>query len=549
MYAARRRQFTMRGDESLDRIHRFVTSVWPVLAILATAYTIACGIQVTGFNVSGLPSLDERVVVVAGQVGVGLWLLWRCNHALILRVNLFLSLAALQLGFACLWRIEGFAGDGTYIFRYRWAPTSAEAFEESRQQSAQHPVRREFDVSHTSFDSPSFRGKHRDGIVRHVRLETDWQTHPPRELWRKLIGGGWSSFATSGELCFTQEQRGEREAVVCYEVQTGREVWEHRDRARFYEYTGGEGPRATPAVHDALVYSLGATGILNCLSAATGALVWSVNVLDECNVENRLFGMCGSPLVIDDAVVVSPGGRDTSVVAYDRSTGRRVWSGGSADASYSSPHLARFASGNQVLSFNSEGLFGHDASNGRALWQINWVSNPTERNNVCQPIPLPSPRAGVPDRVFLSSGYGKGSALFDLHVSEEGGRETHSAHRVWKSRFLKAKFTNVVEKDGFVYGLDDKILTCISLTEGNRMWKAGRYGHGQLLLVGDVLLIQDENGDIALVEATPIKFRELARNAALAERTWNVPVLAGTRLLLRNDREAVCFELAGDTLP
>lgn len=532
---------------ALLRMQQFVTSVWPPFAILAAAYGIACGIQLTGVTVSGLPSLDERVVIVAAQAGVGLWLLWRSKHPLILRINLFLALAAAQLAFACLWRIEGFAGDGTYIFRYRWAPTSAEAFQHARRAASHAVPVQGFDITETRFDSPSYRGKHRDGIVRHVRLETDWKSHPPRELWRKLIGGGWSSFATCGDLCFTQEQRSDHEAVVCYEIDTGREVWEHTDRARFYEYTGGEGPRATPTVHDGCVFALGATGILNCLRAESGSVIWSINVLDECNVPNRLFGMCGSPLIVGDVVVVSPGGRNTSLVAFDRQTGQRVWSGGDADASYSSPHLARFSVGHHILSFNAEGLFGHDASNGQVLWHIDWVSNPTERNNVCQPIPLPSTNAAVPDRVFLSSGYGKGSALFEINANYGG--KNQSVRRVWKSRFLKVKFTNVVERDGYVFGLDDKILTCIDLRDGRRMWKAGRFGHGQLLLVGDVLLIQAESGDVALVDASPEAFRELARMPALTDRTWNLPVLAGTRLLLRNDREAVCYELPGTKSP
>ena len=134
----------------------------------------------------------------------------------------------------------------------------------------------------------------------------------------------------------TQEQRGEYETVVCYELRTGNEIWVHSDLTSFNEVTSGKGPRATPAIHGGRVYSLGATGILNCLDGRAGRKIWSTNVLLDHNVENALFGMSGSPLVTNGVVVVSPGGKNASLVAYDELTGRPVWSKGHASASYSS---------------------------------------------------------------------------------------------------------------------------------------------------------------------------------------------------------------------
>jgi len=114
---------------------------------------------------------------------------------------------------------------------------------------------------------------------------------------------------------------------------------------------------------------------------------------------------------------------------------------------------------------------------------------------------------------------------------------------VWSSLALKAKFTNVVWRDGFLYGLDDGILTCVDAANGERRWKGGRYGHGQTLLVDDLLLVLAEDGQVARVEAEPTAYRELGRFAALSGKTWNVPALSGSRLVVRNDREAACFEL------
>jgi outer membrane protein assembly factor BamB len=393
--------------------------------------------------------------------------------------------------------------------------------------------------STTLVDYPAFRGRDRSGIVRGVRLARNWDQIPPRQLWRQPIGRGWSSFAVVGEYCVTQEQRGEHETVVCYALKTGRECWVHQDLANFYEMTGGGGPRATPTIHNGRVYSLGATGILNCLDGSTGRRIWSVNILKQNQVENRLFGMVGSPLLIDGKVIVSPGAKGNSLVAYDQQDGKKLWGAGDAGASYSAPQLCRLAGRRQILNFNAEGLFAHGLDNGELLWSIPWISHTEERNNVCQPVAHSSDSGNAADRVFLSSAYGQGCALFRLTVPHD----RFVVSEQWSNRNLKAKFTSVVVRDGHVYGLDGRILTCLDLQSGKRCWKRGRYGHGQLILVDDLLLIQAESGEVVLVEASPISFQEVARFPALDDRTWNHPALAGNLLVMRNDREAACYEL------
>ena len=143
------------------------------------------------------------------------------------------------------------------------------------------------------------------------------------------------------------------------------------------------------------------------------------------------------------------------------------------------------------------------------------------------------------DRVFLSSGYGIGSKLFQISAAEEGP----AASVVWESPRLKTKFTNAVFHAGSIYGLDDGVLVCLDPETGQRRWKRGRYGHGQILLIGNHILIQTESGELAVVAADPTEFREIARHPALDGKTWNNPVFAPPYLLVRNDQEAICFEL------
>jgi outer membrane protein assembly factor BamB len=381
-------------------------------------------------------------------------------------------------------------------------------------------------------DFPQFHGPWRDGVLERNDLETDWQRHAPRRLWRQPIGKGWSGFAVVGPHAVTQEQRGDHELVSCYERTTGELLWVHSDLARHDDPLGGPGPRATPTIDRGRVFTLGGTGLLNGLDLESGELLWSVDVLTDNSASAPPYGVAASPLVLGDQVIVPAGGPEgRSLVAYDTETGERLWSGGDHRAAYSSPLFATLVGREQIVLLNGSHLVGHSAKDGSLLWQYAW---PGGTENVSQPVILPE------DRVFLSTGYGIGGKSF--RIVEEAG--SLAAELEWESRSLKAKFTNVVERDGYLYGLDDGIMACIDSRTGDRVWKGGRYGHGQILLVGDVLLVQAESGEVVLVRATPDGHHELARLEALEGKTWNSPALAGQHLLVRNDREAACYELS-----
>jgi outer membrane protein assembly factor BamB len=288
-------------------------------------------------------------------------------------------------------------------------------------------------------------------------------------------------------------------------------------------------------VHDGRVFSVGATGLLNCLDARTGRSVWTVDIQKDTGSENIAHGVCGSPLVVDDRVLVSPtGSRGPSLAAYDSSAGQRVWAAGTRGASYSSPMLTELCGVRQVLAFDSDGVTGHDAADGRPLWHFPWTNG--VKTNCSQPIP----HAGGSDQVFVSTEYDKGCALFRVDRSAD---DTWSTHTIWSNNRLKSKFSTPVAVGDYVYGLDSGILACRDLATGTKGWKNGRYGHGQILLAGDLLIVLTESGDIVFVEPSPRQLRELGRIHALDGKTWNHPSLAGPYLLVRNDREAACYEL------
>jgi outer membrane protein assembly factor BamB len=243
------------------------------------------------------------------------------------------------------------------------------------------------------------------------------------------------------------------------------------------------------------------------------------------------WGKACSPLVVDGRVIVSAGGANgRSLVAYDAASGERVWTAGTGRSSYSSPALMTLGGRPQVVILNSSSVAGHDPASGSLLWEQPF---PGQQPNVAVPIPL----AG--DQVLVSAGYGIGSKAYRVAGNGPGLQAT----LVWESPRLKSKFANMIAHGGSVYGLDDGVLTCINPADGERRWKGGRYGHGQILLVGDLLIVQTEEGEIVLVEATPEAHREITRFAVLDGKTWNPPALAGRVLLVRNDREAAAYEL------
>jgi outer membrane protein assembly factor BamB len=380
-------------------------------------------------------------------------------------------------------------------------------------------------------DWPGFRGPGRDGIARGARIKTDWSVSPPVEMWRRPMGPGWSSFAVRDDLVYTQEQRGDDEVVACYDLTTGKPVWRHRDAARFWESNAGAGPRATPTLSNGRVYTLGGTGILNALDADDGEVVWSRNAASDTDVKVPIWGFAGSPLVVDDVVVVATAG---TLAAYDSATGDPRWSGPKGGGGYSSPHLVTIDGVAQVLLLHGAGVISVAPGDGAVLWKY-------ERPG--DGIVQPALTADGNLLIGTGSGMGAPGGIRRIAVGNAPGEWT--VEERWTSIGLKPYFNDFVVHDRHAYGFDGNILACIDLEDGKRRWKGGRYGNGQLVLLPDqdLLLVLSEQGELALVGATPDQFTELARFPAIEGKTWNHPVLVGDVLLVRNGQEMAAFRL------
>ena len=537
------------------------TRWWPAIV------TIAAGIAgfVWVWTADGDRTGQDRVylsmaVVLGVLILLGLWLTLFSALPRRTRVRALVIILAVFALAAGTVRVRGVTGDLVPIFEWRWAarpavdrlealpPSAPDTPAPSSSSSAPPPAAPVPSSSAASaaavapdrlhpavvpeHDYPQFLGPDRNGSVAAVALATDWTRSPPKQIWRRRVGPGWSGFAVAAGLAITQEQRGGREMVVAYHLGDGSPRWSHGDDARYETTVAGEGPRATPTIDRGRVFTLGSTGILNALDLDTGRRLWRRDIGADNDSPMPDWGRSASPLVVDDLVIVSvgnPNGR--ALAAYHRDSGEPVWHAGSDAASYSSPQLATLAGVRQIVTMHHTMVLGHDPSTGRVLWEHAW---PRVQPSVAQPLVVPG------DRVLFSAGYGIGSRL--LHVAPEGTGGLR-ASLVRESTRLKAKLTNLVIHDGFVYGLDDGVLVCLDPATGERRWKSGRYGHGQVILTGGLLVVQTEEGEVVLVEPRPEEHRELTRMSVFARKTWNPPALAGRFLFLRNDLEAALYEL------
>ncbi|MGO9114048.1 MAG: PQQ-binding-like beta-propeller repeat protein [Thermoguttaceae bacterium] len=491
------------------------------------------------------------LVLYALPIVVSAWLGWLVLAFLlpwpVRRAGILLIFIA--AGAVCsLLRIDGANGDFVAKFDWRWAPTPEQRFlaelkSKPMQQADVQPavVQGPAEIAEQPGDWPGFRGPRRDSRLLGVRIKTDWEQSRPQELWRHRIGPGWSSFAVVGDRLFTQEQRGEDECVVCYDVTKGTEVWAYHDAARFSEMVAGPGPRATPTFHVGRLYSFGASGHLNCLDAASGKSVWSRDIIADSGATVPRWGFASSPLVAQGLVVVfagAPNGK--TLVAYKAESGELAWMAGAgpvsekAALSYCSPQLATINGVDQILLATDAGLSGFGLASGKEIWHYSWPVQDTAR--IVQPALV-----GDGD-VLIGTGMGNGTRR--IHVRREA--EDWFTEEQWTTRKIKPYFNDFIVLKDHLYGFDGNKFVCINLQDGSEAWSARGYGNGQVLLLADqeLLLILSEEGDVALVSARPEGRKELCRFKAIDGKTWNHPVIAHGKLFVRNGEEIACFKLA-----
>ena len=496
------------------------------------------------FGDRGMSNVLTGMLLAAAALGITCSFALRRAISLRWRLGVLGALACLLLLAAVSVRVEGVSGEMIPHLVWRSHARMPSDSVRSASVSALGPT--------SSSDFPAFLGPRRDNRVPEVQLARDWEARPPRARWRAPIGAGWSAFAAAGGWAFTMEQDEKNQRVSARSIADGALAWSVELDQPFDHPLGGAGPRSTPAVElgetggEGRVYALSAWGRFACLAARTGALLWSHDLMAEHGLtrerelELAQYGRSSSPLVVGELVVVPAGGdpaaNQAGLVAFDKRTGERRWASPPRNQSYSSPAFATLAGVPQFLIVNEASLSGHSPEDGRLLWEHPWPGTTSGDANVSQAVPL------APERVFVSKGYGGGGALLALEARADG---TLAARELWHDgRKLRTKLTNVVLLDGFVYGLDDGMLECVELATGAKRWKSGRYGHGQILLAGELMLVCSEEGEVFLLEPSPERENAvLGSFQALADKCWAHLALAGDVLLLRNAEECTAWEL------
>ncbi len=465
------------------------------------------------------------------------WLVWRGPvSAAVKRLIVWGGVLSVVVFFSLI-RITGVTGGLMIEWSWRWESLPDQGLVSVSDEIVVGPV--DLKSLGDRLDFPGFLGKD-----RHPFVAADWEDEPNSEnvieLWRRDIGAGWSGFAAVGGFGVTMEQRGDEESVSCYDLHSGEIRWAHVTKFRHETLLGGVGPRATPTIYRCDVYSLGPNGNLLCLAGKTGELIWQQDILELVNSSAEEdpkvvgWGRSTSPLVVDDLVIVPGGGRVggpfVSLLAFDRKSGELVWKGGAEQISFSSPMLHVIGGKRQVVVVNESSVAGHDIRTGEQIWIHGWEGSSTTSANTSQPF------VAGEDLVFAAKGYGQGATMFRV----EGG----NTHEVWRNPAIaRTKYTNAALVDGKIYSLSDGILECAELATGERLWKKGRFEHGQLLMVGELILVQAEEGTLHILRPHDRGFDELYSVQAMEDRCWATMTLYDNMLIMRNSEEAVCYQL------
>ncbi len=375
-------------------------------------------------------------------------------------------------------------------------------------------------------------GPNRDGVSSETGLLKKWSDSGPVVLWRTPLGEGFSSIAIARGAVYTMFAEGKDEYAVCLDAATGQERWRVKTGSNFSDWQGGNGPRSTPIIDKERAFFLGANGQLYAIDVEDGEIVWSHHFQTEFISDPPHWGFSTSPLLEGELLVVEVGGSSgKAFIAFDKTTGRVAWTSQDDAPSYASPIAITVSDIRQIVFFPVSGLVGVAAKDGRLLWRHPWQTGPDV--NAATPVFL------APDRLFISSGYGKGAAVIQL-IFQNG---QFAVKKVWRNRSMKNHFATSIHRKGYLYGFDNAILKCIAAETGQEQWRKRGFQKGSLIFADGYLIVLGEQGKLALVEAIPEAYIEKASAQVLSPRCWTPPTLANGRLYLRNHTEMVCLDL------
>jgi outer membrane protein assembly factor BamB len=385
-----------------------------------------------------------------------------------------------------------------------------------------------------SFDWPQWGGPDRNGVSKETGLLKQWPRSGPTVAWSAtMLGAGYGSVAVAGDRVFVQGMRNRQSAVTSLNRASGMMAWV-RAIGPAVDNDRGPGPRGTPSIDGDRLYALTENGDLACLRVADGTVVWQRNILKEFGGSNIGWLISESPLVDGNVVIVTPGGRGAGMVALDKMTGKTVWASKelSDEAGYASPIVADVQGVRTVMTLTSDAAVGVRASDGKLMWRYTQVANRTA--NITTPV-------YADNKVFFSSAYGTGGALLGLRVT---GQEIR-AQEIYFTREMQNHHGGVVLVNGYLYGFNNSILTCLEFATGKPMWRDRSVGKGSIAYADGHLYILSEDYVVGLAEATSAGYREKGRFSIQDQGlpSWSHPVVSGGRLYIRNQGTLASYDV------
>jgi outer membrane protein assembly factor BamB len=383
-------------------------------------------------------------------------------------------------------------------------------------------------------DWPQWRGPDRNGLSKESGLLPQWPASGPPLVWSiSSLGDGYGSLAVKDDRIFVQGSNGRQSIVYVLNRADGKGIWSKalgpgvgNDR--------GPGPRGTPTVDGDRVYVLTENGDLACLKALDGTAVWQRNILKDFGGRNIGWLISESPLVDGNNVIVTPGGRGAGMVALDKLTGATVWTSKdlSDEAGYASAVVGDVQGVRTVMALTAEAGVGVRASDGKLMWRYRQVANRTA--NITTPV-------FSDNKVFYTSAYDAGGAL--LGLTAQNGEV--KAQEIYFTREMQNHHGGVLLVNGYLYGFNNSILTCLEFSTGKTMWRNRSVGKGSLTYADGHLYIEGEDNLIGLAEASPTGYREKGRFRIPDQGlpSWAHPVVAGGRLYIRNQRTLAEYDI------
>ena len=397
-----------------------------------------------------------------------------------------------------------------------------------------------------STDWGTFRGPSGNGVVPAL-ANAKWSL---KQVWKSPTNLGFSSFAESGGKVYTlvtgETDGNSGETLVCLDEKTGKQLWS-KPLSIVPKYTGGgdsgtpdnkggDGSRSTPVVNAGKVYVIDSMLGVFCFDAATGKEVWKHDVMkDNAGVQIK-WENAASPVIDGDVLLLAGGGAGQALIGLNKNTGKVVWKGEDDKMTHATPVLADIQGVHQAIFFTQTGLVAVDPQKGSVIWRAPF---PYKVSTAASPVVFE-------DIVYCSAGYGVGAGAFK--ISKSGGKL--EATQIWRrENQCFNHWSTPVVKDGYLYGMFSfkeygaGPLACVDIRTGEDKWAEKGFGPGQVILAGDKIIATSDKGEIVVVEASPDKYKEVARKDVLDGKVWSYPILANGKIFARSTTEGVCLEV------